>query len=295
MLGGRFAEAWRESERIAARGKPDPHRFWNGAPFAGRRVLIRCLHGFGDAIQFIRYGALVARTASHLTVQTHPELVSLFRCLSFPCDVVSWDAEPHLRWDVQIEVMELPRAFETTLETIPAEVPYFSVRESGRVAVASEKLRVGLHWGSSAYNPARSVPLAELLPVLESPGMEFYSFQRGEHRAELGHVRLPCPVRDISGESPDVIEAAADLVNIDLLITADTMIAHLAGALARPVWMLLPFEADWRWMLERRDSPWYPTMRLFRQRTPGNWKPAVRELAAELPDVVERTAAPARG
>src|SRR5690348_12924477 len=129
MLLGRFASAWRESDRIARRGKPDPHRLWDGLPFDGKRVLIRCLHGYGDAIQFIRYTYPLRSRATRVIVQTHPELVSLFRSLPFTDEVITWEslAGPAPPWDQQIELMELPRAHRTTLETIPREVPYLFV------------------------------------------------------------------------------------------------------------------------------------------------------------------------
>jgi hypothetical protein len=288
MLAGRFEKAWRESDEIVARGRPDPHRLWDGLPFVGKRVMIRCLHGLGDAIQFIRYVRLIRKGASRVTVQTHPELVSLFRGIPFVDDVISWSGEGCIQWDQQIEVMELPRAFRTTVDTVPAEVPYLTVepgrREHSRVAPRPGKNpRVGLQWRSGDYNPERSIAAAELNAILKIPGIDFYTFQRGPHRAELHNLDVACCVYDVSGESPEIVEAAADLMNIDLLITADTMLAHLAGALGVAVWVLLPFAADWRWMLDRADTPWYPTMKLFRQPSPGDWEPAVRQMVAGLP------------
>ena len=116
--------------------------------------------------------------------------------------------------------------------------------------------------------------------ILKIPGVHFYTFQRGPHRTELHNLGVADSVYDVSGESPEIVEAAADLMNIDLLITADTMLAHLAGALGVAVWVLLPFAADWRWMLDRADTPWYPNMKLFRQPSPGDWEAAVRQMVA---------------
>jgi hypothetical protein len=287
MLAGDFEKAWRESDRIAAAGGPDPYRFWDGAPFTGKRVMIRCLHGYGDAIQFIRYATLVRRSASRVTVQTHPELLSLMRGVPGVDDAITWADEGSVACDQQIELMELPRAFRTTLETIPRAVPYLRLNEEqllrSRIAAGRNgKPRIGLQWGSGGWDPARSIPLARLRPILQFAGFEFYSFQRGEQRAELAELASCHPVHDVSGTCPDLVEAAADLLRIDLLITVDTMLAHLAGALGIPVWVLLPWEADWRWMLDRSDSPWYPTMWLFRQSAPGDWRSAVRQVAAAL-------------
>jgi hypothetical protein len=295
MLLGRFEEAWRESERIAQRGGPDPHRLWDGHPFTGKRVIIRCLHGFGDAIQFVRYARLVRREATRVIVQTHPQLVSLFRGIPFVDEVITWDAGPGVRsvdWDQQIEVMELPRAFGTTLATIPAEIPYIKVaeryRERTRRALGPKRRpRIGLLWESGEWNEARNVPFEELRPILEGTPADFYSFQRGSGRNVLAASEFAGRVHDLSGDSPDVAHFAADLLYMDLLITVDTMAAHLAGALGRPVWVLLPFEADWRWMLDRRDTPWYPTMRLFRQRVRENWRWPVRQVLRELEEFLE--------
>jgi hypothetical protein len=287
MLAGQFEEAWQESDRIAAHGSPDPHRFWDGRPFTGKRVLIRCLHGFGDAIQFIRYARPMAEDAASVIVQTHPELVSLMRSIPFVDRAISWDDEGTVDWEQQIELMELPRAFRTTLETTPSDVPYVFVSpdrmSTSRVPPKTGgRPRIGLQWGSGWWNPARSMRLADLTPVLRSPAFDFYSFQRGSPRLEIRDSAFHDLISDVSGDSPDILEAAADLLSIDMLITVDTMLAHLAGALAIPVWVLLPWAADWRWMIDRRDSPWYPTMRLFRQETPGDWAVPVREIAAEL-------------
>ncbi len=292
MASGLFEEAWRESDRIHARGSRDPNRLWDGLPFDDKRVIIRCLHGYGDAIQFVRYAALVKRRAARVIVQTHPELVSLMRSLKAADEVITWMGHEGPKWDQQIEVMELPRAFRTTVETIPCEVPYLSVaadrQRCSRVrALKSGRPRIGLQWGSSNWDPGRSLGLSDLEPVLRFSGCEFFSFQRGDARRDLASCPMAGRIQDVSGESPDIVEAAADLMNIDLLVTVDTMLAHLAGALGRPVWVLLPYQADWRWMLERRDSPWYPSMRLFRQPAAGEWKPAVCRLVAEVAEFVD--------
>lgn len=287
MLTGRFEEAWRESDRIAAHGRSDPHRFWDGRPFTGKRVLIRCLHGFGDAIQFIRYVSPLSKDAACVIVQTHPELVNLMRCVPSVDHVISWEGEREVEWDQQIELMELPRALRTTLETTPNEVPYLIVNNERSAPTrvppkSGGRPRVGLQWGSGCWNSARSMRLADLTPILQSAAFDFYSFQRGAPSLEVIDSPFRDQIRDVSGEAPDILEAAADLLNVDLLITVDTMLAHLAGALGIPVWVLLPWAADWRWMIRRRDSPWYPTMRLFRQESPDDWSTPVHEAAAEL-------------
>jgi len=290
MLLGDFAAAWRESDKIAARGAAGPLALWDGRTFSGKRVVIRCLHGYGDAIQFLRYAPAIARTAASVTVETHPEMVSLVSLIKGIDRVITWGGQDRLRredWDQQIEVTELPWAFRTGLSDVPVSIPYIHVDpracEQSRQCLGSpDQPRAGLMWASSSWNPQRSVPLMELTPVLAQNRFAFYSFQRGPERDQLQQIGSGYSIHDTSAHSPSIRDTAADLQNMDLLITVDTMAAHLAGALGKPVWMMLPFEADWRWMLDREDSPWYPTMRLFRQERPGDWGAVIERIVREL-------------
>ncbi len=283
MFLGEFERAWQESDDIAARGAPDCHRLWDGTPFDSKRVIIRCLHGYGDAIQFLRYAPCVKSRAREVIVETHPEMVALVSRCQGVDRVVTWgdgSQDGKFRdWDRQIEVMELPRAFRTTLGTIPSPIPYFSVTRRSSVPRGSRR-NVGILWESSQWNPLRSIPFPEMCRLLQVPGISFYSFQRGTAKADL--AAAPVPVIDTSETSPDILDTAADLLEMDLLITVDTMAAHLAGALGRPVWTLLHWDADWRWMLDRSDSPWYPSMRIFRQPSPGDWTSVIDRVLAEL-------------
>ncbi len=271
MLLGRFEQAWEESDAIARRGARDPHRFWDGQPFAGKRVIIRCLHGLGDTIQFIRYAEWIRREARSVAVECHPELVRLLRHVQGIDEVFCWGgdapaAQPE--WDSQIEVNELPRIFRSRVDTIPRDVPYIHVCASD--LACNPRKRVGLVWQSSQWNPARSAPLDLLLESLADSGWDLFSLQFG-----CEQNRIPALAQS------DVLETAKQMMDLDLIITVDTMTAHLAGALGLPVWVLLPFEADWRWMLDRADSPWYPTMRLFRQKAQGDWASALEGLRCQ--------------
>lgn len=297
MMLGLFEEAWKESDAISARGVPDANRLWDGEPFTGKRVMIRCLHGFGDAVQFLRYAKLVRAEAASVFVQTHPQLVSLFREAPYLDGATTWSDGPGVRgrdWDQQIEVMELPRAFRTTVDCIPAEIPYLALSAERLKGSPCHKhswrrLRVGIIWEGGDWNAGRNVPLVEFLPIVGVPNVDFYNFQRGPGREQLLASPAGGRVCDLSGEVPDVSYFAADLMHMDLLITVDTMAAHLAGALGRPVWVLLPFEADWRWMLDRDDSPWYPTMRLFRQERAGEWRTPLGRIQSELESFAQST------
>ena len=296
MLTGDFERAWRESDLIAARGTVDAFRLWDGSSIKGKRVIIRCLHGFGDAIQFIRYARLLRGIAASVTVETHAELMTLFSGIPWIDRVVSWadgSSKGFNDWNQQIEIMELPRVFRTTSSTVPAAVPYLHVTpeaqtRSERLLTADMSVRdvtrprVGLVWQSGSWNPARSLAASDFAAIAGVPGISLFSFQREPGRNQLSELRERGPIHDTTEHSPDIADTAADLMNMDLLITVDTMIAHLAGALGRNVWTMLPFEADWRWMLNSNSTPWYPTMRLFRQPQPGDWQSVLNEVITSL-------------
>lgn len=280
MLAGQFESAWQESDAIAARGKPDAHRFWDGKPLHGRMVLIRCLHGLGDTLQFIRYVPLVRAIARSVTIEAQPALKLLLQQAEIADHVVTW-GEPEPAWDQQIEIIELPRIFRTTLDSIPSQVPYLDLKLDRRDTCEcndARPLRVGLVWAAGSYNPARSVRFEEIKQLLEVGGIAFHSLQSGDERIDL--VGRNGDVVDLYDDS--VLAMARHVSRLDLVITVDTMMAHLAGAMGRPVWTLLPYEGDWRWMLEREDSPWYPTMRLFRQRKPGEWSDVIGRVKQAL-------------
>lgn len=289
MFLGDFESAWRESDAICNRGAPDPHRLWDGLPFTNRHVVLRCLHGLGDTIQFIRYAPLIRAQASSLTVEVPARLISLIRTVSGIDDVISWEVprnyEP--RWNQQIEIMEVPRAFRTTIETVPGRNPYLSVQQSISERCARRwnihgDFRVGLVWASGSWDTSRSMPLELLVPLFEMEEVSFFSLQAGVDQEQLLQLPSSCVCGDLVDSSITPLETAAQISNLDLVITVDTMVAHLAGALGRPVWLMLSFASDWRWMLHRADSPWYPTMRIFRQPRPGDWASVVQNVGSAL-------------
>jgi len=278
MLLGDFERAWTECDAIACRNEAIENCLWDGTPFEGKRVIVRTLHGFGDAVQFMRYLPLLRQRASHVTVETHPELVALFRAQPYVDDVITWESTSASArdWDQQIEVMEFPRAFRTTLDTIPDAVPYITV-PARRWTPEVNTARVGIVWAASGFNPERNIPYEALLPLFEVPGVSFFSFQHGAPAQELRP-----PLIDMAPRTPDILDTARAFTQLDLVITVDTLAAHLAGGLGCKVWTLLHSPADWRWMLEGETSPWYPTMRLFRQKTPGDWTELIRRVVQEL-------------
>ncbi len=287
MLSGRFERAWAESDRIGAGGAPDPQRFWDGQSWAGKRVMLRCLHGLGDAIQFIRYAPLLRETCKELTVQTHPQLTTLLEGVAGVDRVTTWGpghVEQRSEWDMQIEVTELPRAFRGTLDSLPADVPYVHIPLE-RVDWAKkqfpvrERFRIGLCWEAGPWDARRSIPLDQFAPIFAAGGRQIFSLQKG---ADVKDFQPRWPLYELEKYASDVRDTAALILNLDLIISVDTVTAHLAGALARPTWVLLPFPADWRWMLGRQDTPWYPTARLFRQSREGDWSAVIAEAAAAL-------------
>jgi hypothetical protein len=279
MLLGEFEHAWAQSDLIERRGRLDPNRFWDGERVDGRRVLIRCLHGLGDTIQFIRYVPLVRARAKSVIIEAQPKLKILLEDSALADHVMTW-SEPEPEWDQQIEVIELPRMFRSTIATIPGNVPYLRARACELPRRRGDVLKVGVAWCSSAFNPARSMPITDLAPVFDVPGVAFYALQSGPEHEDIGAWRDG--VVDLYEQVSTIHDTASVLRALDLVITVDTMTAHLAGALAVPVWTLLPYECDWRWMIDREDSPWYPTMRLFRQPQPGNWVQVVANVEHNL-------------
>jgi ADP-heptose:LPS heptosyltransferase len=249
---------------------------WHGRPLEGKRVLIRCYHGLGDTIQFIRYAPLVRAIAAEVIVRAQAPILSLLGTMRgidrlLPLD----DGEPEAEYDVDVEVMELPHVFRTTLETLPARVPYLHVvpapiSRDGRLAV-------GLVWRAGEWDERRSVPFNLLAPLSQIEGVEWRILQRGAGAADKLTGEFGRPTG-----SDDVFEAARAVRALDLLISVDSMPAHLAGALGVPVWNLLQKDADWRWMNARLDSPWYPTMRLLRQERQGEWEAVIGRVSAEL-------------
>jgi hypothetical protein len=291
MRRGDFAAAWEISDAVLrARGgerRDDLPRHlqpvWNGDPVDGKRVLVRCYHGLGDTIQFIRFAPLLRERAAEVTVWAQPALIPLLgTARGIDRLLPLHDGAPEVEYDVDVEVMELAHLLRVTPATLPAEVPY--LRAEPAPLPRDGRLAVGIVWKAGDWDDRRSVPIALLAPLAELPGVELHVLQRGEGLAER-----PAGFGTLAG-SDDVHEAARVMRALDLVISVDSMPAHLAGALGVPVWTLLHARADWRWMEGRDDTPWYPTMRLLRQRDAGDWRPVieraaegVRAMAARLP------------
>jgi Flp pilus assembly protein TadD len=303
LLLGDFDRGWREFDwRLKLTKSEAPHfpqPWWNGEDLRGQRLLVWGEQGMGDMIQFFRYvprvHEIARRSGAKVMVAVHPELVSLFSAQNVADEIISAGVLlPD--FDVQIPLMSLARVFGTRVESIPGSTPYLTVPEN-RIRKWSERLRgistkkVGIAWAgrpSHDNDRRRSIAAALLSPLTKINGITCVTVQ-----PRAASVSLPpgLAVMDLGVELKDFADTARLMSQLDLLITVDTSVAHLAGALARPVWTMLPFAPDWRWMLGRGDSPWYPTMRLFRQPKLADWDGVIREVVAELRNFVAATPA----
>ena len=283
MRSGDFAAAWKISDRLLlTRGAEDQFQLprwrqsiWDGSDVAGKRVLVRCYHGLGDTIHFIRYAALLKKIAAEVIVWVQPSLIPLLRGVDGIDRMLPLhDGSPDVEYDIDLELSELPHLFRTTLESVPAEVPYLFVEPA--VLASDGRMRVGLIWKSGDWDERRSVSFSQVKRLAQVPRVEWHILQRESFAAgwdgKLGVIS--------GGDNP--LDDARVMRALDLVISVDTMTAHLAGALGVNTWTLLPSDADWRWMRERSDSPWYPTMRLFRQPAPGRWDLVFDEVIKEL-------------
>jgi hypothetical protein len=305
MQRGDFEAAWRETDRIelprreceaACRGTFVRHPFhllWNGEPFDGRDVVVRCNHGLGDTLQFLRFVPGIAQRAASVTTLVQPPLVDLLRRTRGLGHLLDgWAELPLPSGRVEVEVMELAHACRTTLRTLPSplDIGLDRLHVRGHALaphMSCQRRRVGLLWSASDWDVTRSIPLAALAPLGNLYDVEFFSLQQG--RASNDLCEAPFDVRPLHRHTRDVADAAAAMLALDLVITVDAMATHLAGTLRRPVWLLLKHDADWRWMTERVESAWYPTMRLFRQPEPGNWHAVADALAHALSELPQRS------
>jgi tetratricopeptide (TPR) repeat protein len=301
LARGDMAPGWREYEwrwkipRMAAVARRFEEPAWDGAPAPGKTLLIHAEQGLGDTLQFCRYATLAAERGLHVVLEVQKPLQRLLSGLTGPQTVIArGDALPH--FDLQALMLSLPHLFGTVLETIPAAIPYLSA-DAGAVAamqvrldeVPKSGLRVGLVWAGNSYryvadmaavDRRRSIAPSRLAPLLAIPGVHFISLQKEGPPAptEFG-------LTDIMHEIHDFADTAALVSNLDLVISVDTSVAHLAGALGKPVWLLNRFVTDFRWLTRGEDSPWYPTMKIFRQASPDAWDGVIAEAARELQNI----------
>jgi tetratricopeptide (TPR) repeat protein len=289
---GEWKEGWGLHEwrpqRPAARQVLAPR--WAGTPLAGRSILIHCEQGLGDTLQFSRFAPLVGDRGGQVLLECQPALARLLTTLDAVNRVIP-QGEDLPEFDCQAPLLSLPAILETTVATVPCEAPYL-LADRELVEQWSKTLaetvdpglfRVGLTWAGSAAHPNdahRSIPASSFDTLSGVVGVAWFNLQKD--RTDAPVLKL-LPMAERRG---DFADTAASILNLDLVISVDTSVAHLAGALGKPVWTLLPFAADWRWMRDRSDTPWYPTMRLFRQPRRGEWGPVMASVGEELEKVL---------
>jgi tetratricopeptide (TPR) repeat protein len=298
-----FDGGWREYEWRWKTGELPPlqysHPRWNGEPLAGKTILLVAEQGLGDTIQFIRYASLVASQGARVLLHCQQPLVPLVHTCPSVDELFVTD-DPLPSFDYYIPLLSLPGIFKSDLRTIPAHVPYLSTDSSlvehwKAMLAPIHGFRIGINWRGRPGNDdfcLRDIPLHELAQLATVENVQLISLQKGEGQDELRAAGDRVRVLDLGDRldesSGAFLDTAAVMKNLDLVITSDTSIAHLAGALGVPVWIGLPFVPNWRWFLNRSDSPWYPTMRLFRQRSRCNWANVIDEMCEALANLVGR-------
>ncbi|HEX4408355.1 MAG TPA: tetratricopeptide repeat protein [Xanthobacteraceae bacterium] len=304
LMRGELGEGWDEYEwrlRSTERTGPKfPEIPWQGENLAGKHIYVQAEQGFGDTLQFARYMPLLAARAGKVTIRVHQQLVTLLR-ESLPGIEVLGDRGNATPYQCDAVLLSLPRTFRTRLETIPAEVPYLhppvDVTQRWQKKLSGLKgLKIGIVWAGNpdhVNDSRRSVDLQALSPLFDIPGTSFVSIQHGPRTADLKKLKRKPPIEDLGSQFGDFTDTAGAVAALDLVITVDTSVAHLAGAIGKPVWVIVPWVTDWRWLLNREDNPWYPTMRLFRQKRTGN--AAGEETSAVLARLVDELKALAAG
>jgi len=284
LIDGDYAEGWRNYEARWKRATAPRHferPIWRGEPLNGARILLHCEQGLGDTLEFLRFVPLVVAAGGKVILDVPTRIVPLAKEIP-GLEAVVAKGRRLPEFNLHCPLMSLPLALGITLENLPAQTPYLTIpaaarKRAGRVAWPADVLRVGLAWSGSAknaYNPKRNIPVEAFAPLFTVPGVQFYSLQMNRIAKNA--------VVDLAAYQNDLADAAALVEHLDLVISVDTMMAHLAGAIGRPVWTLLSYAADWRWLRDRTDSPWYPTMRLFRQPRQGDWAAVMEEVRGEL-------------
>jgi Flp pilus assembly protein TadD len=291
LSDGQYLEGFAEHEwrwQVAQLGLTQrnfPHPRWVGEDPRGKRLLLFCEQGFGDSIQMLRYVPILEQMGATVIVQLPQELMRLARSLPGSARFIAFgDAPPEV--DLQCPLLSVPLAMKTTVNSIPTAVPYLHAEPAAagewrmRINVAAgDKKKIGIAWAGRRehWNDRnRSIPAEILAPLFDLSEVTFFSVQKSDAAARLNNLV------DGTADLHDFADTAAMIDALDLVISVDTAVAHLAGAMGKPTWLLLPFAADWRWLQHREDSPWYPTMKLFRQSKAGNWMGVVQRVIERI-------------
>ena len=290
---GRFQEGFRDYEyRFKKKSPTDSRVFnkpqWDGSCLKGKRILILSEQGFGDNIQFARYIPLIKEKGVYVLLECKKELIKLFEQLGIN-EFVKKQNVPNLKFDYYIHLMSLPRLFNTSLENIPKNTPYLKADkeliEKFKKEINCDSFKIGIAWQGNPEqenNKNRSASFENFKRLKEISGIKLFSLQKGVDFEKLNDFG----VVDLSDKINDFADAAAVIENMDLIISVDTSVAHLAGAIGKPCWTLLCFNSDWRWLFNRKDCPWYSSMKLFRQKKQGDWDGVFEEVERELKNFI---------
>jgi Flp pilus assembly protein TadD len=291
LVSGNFIEGWKEYEyrwealpHLPQRKYTQPR--WNGQSLAQRTILVSFEQGLGDILQFARYLPMLIRQGARVILECPRELHRLLVCLDGIQCILPSDPAP--AFDYHIPLLSVPAVFSTIEETIPREVPYLRAPIEisriwrKRLSEHAASRRIGICWAGNPHHVNdrnRSCRLSVLEPLGRLEGAIFYSLQKGEAAEQSRYSIANMKILDFCAELQDFADTAGLIENLDLVVTVDTSVAHLAGALGKPVWLLTPFDPDWRWLLNRSDSPWYPTMKIIRQTSRRDWNSISKALA----------------
>ncbi|MCP4455348.1 MAG: glycosyltransferase family 9 protein, partial [Planctomycetes bacterium] len=283
-------QAHYEARKTRTINPGDNHPLWRGEPLEGQRVLVRFEQGLGDNLQFIRYLPRIKQRGGTVIYQAKPALLPLLRGFQGIDELIEAtpDHDVPVAYDLQISLMDLPRIFNTTLDNVPVNVPYLKP-DPKRVAAWQETfvhagMKVGLVWAGSPFHRNdrnRSCPIQALASLAQTQGVHFYGLQTGPAGQEA-QTHPNIHFQNLGHRLHDLSDTAAAIAHLNLVISVDTATLHLAGALGQSAWGLLPYAPDWRWLLDRSDTPWYPALRLFRQARPGDWHTLLDQVAGAL-------------
>lgn len=298
---GDYQNGWQEYEwRFKRSGAANvyPHQLttprWQGDNFRKRRLLVHCEQGMGDVLQFARYLPLVKKMGGTLILEAHSLLVSLLEPLACVDEIYAFDSSkpPQVEHDLHIPLLSLPAIFKTQTDSIPDSIPYLPplIYNTGAAqeSVNSGDFNIGLVWSSSDLNPKRNLPIEQCADWFRHPNFNFVSLQLGEASAQIGPLKdNAANITEIGGHLNSFKDTAGVMAQLDLMISVDTAAAHLAGAMGKPLWVLLPFDADWRWSRFNGKCPWYPNAKIYRQRQRGYWGEVIDAVSDALTGISE--------
>lgn len=310
LLTKRFKQGWEEYEWRHKSANNICQPYWDGSSFEDKRLLVHCEQGMGDSFQFVRYLPMVKERGGTVIFGDRKPILAVLR--QFPgideLAEVAPGAKPNINFDYHVLLLSLPGIFETTLETIPAEVPYLYAEpekaQYWKNLFVRDGFKVGIVWagggvlGAGAYGLKkeydRSCSVEDFAPLARIDGVRLYGLQKGKRAEDVDNLPEDIALTNFGEHFEDFADTVAAIENLDLIISIDTAVAHLAGAMGKPVWTLLPFAPDWRWMLDRQDCPWYPTMKLFRQRKPDDWREVFARVEKELQKLAGNDGSPVK-